>query len=825
MADSNIAVTENGTSDGVPDVALRWILLHATTSNVELAHLSNVCRSWRKAVTTVVLEQATYKTASGEGQHQQQQPLLLLPSMVSQLIRMNNYSSSSNNNSEDATTPSNVPKISTDETFCAAWFAPEGVQLLDLDGEQVVSEDEHNNDSSSSSSSEENNTMASSAAMHRHCRHPSSSGTKPSSNKNLPNNKTGGTNKASPKMNMNSMLQRRPPNLEQIPQGWSRGFGGRQQQHRMVSFQERGIVVSHEWQGYRQAMQILYPFGYANKFVQQVLQQGQLLQNSTESSLQLDDDESLKDKNSNNPVSSTIAVRGATIARPEGYCLCWELPTPDSLQQVVKWTRSNSKNNNNEDMVQTIKLQERQRKLRQWKEWRRQLQLTVLPQVLARSPPFADACVQFLNSDEKHAVRFMTPQFDCGPIGEPVTILVVGIATEDGCFCSGLHNRFELGHLYPNSALMELSEMSPICMAVDTISAPTVAADGAVASGQTTSSTPQTPVKTPLEQHLLSDDDSEDDSDDDYGDDSSSELAGSPSHPNPTKKRGWLNNCTCIFQDKSDPMGFASTKGDENRQNTASSPGGIREDSQTMRLDDDDSDDDPEAERILRGSRIPGMWHCYAAVFDGKQYSTLRVDGVEEVLVCDSQGTPNTGIGGSNDADNSHAKGTSGPSSSRNHRTRGGPRAMLDGLTIGSDHCFDMTLCFGQGSGGEGEGAIAEIAVFSGRLDLQDLEVLEKQLMVKHGIPNPDLSREALVKEDEWTRKSTALYCQTPAESAAYHLRHRDDAALGLEQNTVPLRIMTKHRSVAWHQFNPVTGEELRIKRIGSRSAGSSSDW
>lgn len=66
----------------VPDVALRWILLHATTSNVELANLSNICRSWRDVVTTVILEQATYKTLPSV-------PLLLLPSMASHLIRMN----------------------------------------------------------------------------------------------------------------------------------------------------------------------------------------------------------------------------------------------------------------------------------------------------------------------------------------------------------------------------------------------------------------------------------------------------------------------------------------------------------------------------------------------------------------------------------------------------------------------------------------------------------------------------------------------------------------------------------------------------------------
>jgi hypothetical protein len=31
-------------------------------------------------------------------------------------------------------------------------------------------------------------------------------------------------------------------------------------------------------------------------------------------------------------------------------------------------------------------------------------------------------------------------------------------------------------------------------------------------------------------------------------------------------------------------------------------------------------------------------------------------------------------------------------------------QTFLDGLTIGSDHTFDMSLCFGHGSGGGGEG-------------------------------------------------------------------------------------------------------------------------
>ena len=252
---------------------------------------------------------------------------------------------------------------------------------------------------------------------------------------------------------------------------------------------------------------------------------------------------------------------------------------------------------------------------------------------------------------------------------------------------------------------------------------------------------------------------------------------------------------------------------DDNQNGTKNPSSAMKEESQTTRLDSDDENDkdnEAEAERILRGSRVPGMWHCYTAVFDGKNCSTLRIDGVEEILSHDGGNVP-------------MPVSATCHSDQQNRRNRKGPRAMLDGLTMGSDHCFDMTLCFGDGSGGEGEGAIAEIAVFSGRLDRADLETLESQLMAKHGIPRPGLSREDLVQEDDWTRKATALYCQTPAESAAYHIRHGSSATFG--EDSVPLRIMTKHRSVAWHQFSPVTGEELRIKRIGSRSAGSSSDW
>lgn len=821
----------------VPEAALRWLILHATTSNVDLGRLSNVNRSWRDVVTSVILEQATFKAAPSG-------PMLLLPSMAAELIRKNaedkNSSSTMDgsgssgaaggagaNTAEDAQSTSNNKSPHQEETFCAAWFGPEGVQLLDLDAEQQPSDEEESSDDDYA-----NGQSKSKQGMHRNCRKPSSAASNAQKKKK---NAHPTARSKSPMMMMN--IQRRAPRLEQIPQVqvWGRGHGPTAK----VSFEDQGILVTHEWRGYRHAMQILFPFGYAEFFVQHVLQRAQMqdqmrrMDSDQQQQQAMDVSDRVEDVNrrtSNHledeyePVTdatqTTIAVRGATIARPEGYCLCWDKVSAAKAEEV-SWQRSSTskkkknENNNNDEMVQTIKLQEKQRKLKQWKEWRKQLQLTVLPQVLVRRPPTSNAVVQFLNSDEKHAVRFLTPKFQCGPIGEPVTIFVVGIATEDGCFCSGLHHKFELGHLYPNNPLAELAEMSPVCMATDAWECSPSEAGRKQSSG---------PQRTPLEQHLDSDDDSEDDSDeDDYNsnDDSSSDLAGDNSHRMPPhKKRGWLDNCACIFQDNSDPMGFGTSNNPSNSEEKKdnsdannSSKMTEREDSQTLRSEDDDDDsadgggDDhaDDADRIMRGSRIPGMWHCYTAVFNGK-HSVLRVDGVPEVLTASKN---------ANKRANGSSPNTKGEPSPRSRRR--GPRAMLDGLTIGSDHCFDMTLCFGQGSGGEGEGAIAEIAVFGGCLNAADLEVIEKELMIKHGIPIPEMTRDDLVQEDEFTRKAHALYCQIPPEAAAAHL--------SFDQRTIPLRVMTKHRSVAWHQVNAVTGEELRIKRIGSRSAGSSSDW
>mmetsp|Transcript_1990 Transcript_1990/g.4005 ORF Transcript_1990/g.4005 Transcript_1990/m.4005 type:complete len:502 (+) Transcript_1990:224-1729(+) len=83
------------------------------------------------------------------------------------------------------------------------------------------------------------------------------------------------------------------------------------------------------------------------------------------------------------------------------------------------------------------------------------------PQVLLNSHSNLP-CIQFLNFDGTCAVRMRTTEFACGSIPQPVTIFIVGIASEDGCFLSGLRGRFEIGHMYPENDVVEAMDMSKV---------------------------------------------------------------------------------------------------------------------------------------------------------------------------------------------------------------------------------------------------------------------------------------------------------------------------------------------------------------------------
>jgi hypothetical protein len=199
------------------------------------------------------------------------------------------------------------------------------------------------------------------------------------------------------------------------------------------------------------------------------------------------------------------------------------------------------------------------------------------------------------------------------------------------------------------------------------------------------------------------------------------------------------------------------------------------------------------------------------AVFDGKS-SFIRVDGEEELQTTSGHEYSEKE---SNHADH--------PSNSGRLVGSG----TLDGLTIGSDHHFDMSLCYGEIEGECGQGAISELAVFKGRMDISDIIELEAYLMKKHGIASAQKQKDFIChkiesrskptrignqwEEDEWRRQAHALISQRPPWD--------------LVGDPVPLRVAANHNSVAWQRVDDISGMPLRVSRIGHKTGNGSSDW
>lgn len=467
---------------------------------------------------------------------------------------------------------------------------------------------------------------------------------------------------------------------------------------------------------------------------------------------------------------TTFAVRGCTLARPDGYCLRWDEDEHDieaalKAEAVGMANAHFSGQGGSKDDSERRRREYRRRRARQLLKQRRRERKRVmrerLPRLVAstreKRPDYLDSnhgydgqggrrqrCIQFLNANGTHAVRLRTTPFACGTIRSPVTIFCIGIATEDGCFVSGLRSRFELGHLYPTNPRDSLIDMSPVCLVTNQRENEPAAQQTQVVMSKVHSATGtlNSGVGSASEGRRYWDDschssipsvrnDDSDDSSDESSDDSKS--AGG-------------EKCNCDF---------CST-----------------------RINADDCDDEPDENIIYRGLLGPGSWHCYVATFDGEN-SSIRVDGVAE---------PQT------ETDISSPRNTPG----------------LDGLTIGSDHVFDMSLCYGGGDEGEGEGAISELAVFKGRMPLRDIERMEKYLMKKHGI-SPCVEPNERWQEDEWRRQAYALIAQPPP--------------FRMTGDPVPLRVAANHRSVAWYRKCDVTGKEVAVGRIGCKYGKGSSDW
>lgn len=471
----------------------------------------------------------------------------------------------------------------------------------------------------------------------------------------------------------------------------------------------------------------------------------------------------------------TFSVRGSTLARPEGFCLCvdddyithaysskFAKPPHASNHRVPacidEWMQDNI--DSKWPLKPNLGLSPAQRKMKQIS-----LAKELLPRMVLstrRKYPllhrFAEEdagdakvekqplpwekrqrAVQFLNSDKSQAVKLITPKFDCGPVSGSVTMFVVAITTEDGCFLSGRSSRFEFGHLYPLCPRDMQFDMSPVCVATGKRD---------MNEGQSGDSVMRN-----------------------GGDDNDSTDSDRSVH------------CLCKF-DSGDPY-----------------------------HPKEHSMEDPTEECIHRGCVGPGLWHCYVAIFDGKD-SVIRVDGEREPQrTRDHYGLPE--VTDKDDADHT------------SNASRCVGSGVLDGLSIGSDHQFDMSLCYGEIEGECGQGAIAELCVFNGRMEQPDIERLETFLMAKHGILSVKEKLKFVADENSPRMKPINTDCHLEEDGwrRQAHQLIEQDRPWDIDGMSVPLRVAANHHSVAWERANVITGLPIRVSRIGAKKSNGSSDW
>lgn len=169
----------------IPEAFIKW-WTEFSSSNVDLAHLANVNRKWRRIVIKVLLEQA-------EKPQNDKTLLLLLPSMIRGILA-NETSITQHDN----------------DTFCAAWFHPKGIQIQQL---QLMGDVwEHERDQ-----------MFAPSGI---------------------------------------------PHYAGSDEELTGRFGVRTTSSGRTLVRQEGPLCSHEWQGYRDPMNVLEPFGYAAHFVE-----------------------------------------------------------------------------------------------------------------------------------------------------------------------------------------------------------------------------------------------------------------------------------------------------------------------------------------------------------------------------------------------------------------------------------------------------------------------------------------------------------------------------------------------------------------------------
>ena len=193
----------------LPEPAIRWLAEHAS-SNTELACLSNVCKKWREIVTDALIKQAQEPPVRRDGSSK----FLLLPSLLRCVMR------------QELSDEQDV------ETYCLSWFHPDGILSKQLPLDPMDESDEEHD--------EIVNLQGERSHSPRHFA--------PSGQESYVGSEDEAKN--------------------------ARKYGSRSPTPLLAGLRRNEISGSdyayclYQWNSYREAIDILCPFGYAPSFVQ-----------------------------------------------------------------------------------------------------------------------------------------------------------------------------------------------------------------------------------------------------------------------------------------------------------------------------------------------------------------------------------------------------------------------------------------------------------------------------------------------------------------------------------------------------------------------------
>jgi hypothetical protein len=208
----------------LPEEAIRHLVRSAGT-NWELACLSNVSRKWREIAVSVILEQGHDALKGSSDADADESRLLLLPSMVRYVL------------CQQKSTDNDV------ESFCIAWFHPDGMEIkqLSLDAADA-SHDESETDHADS--------MWPSDHRHDHSPEPFAPSGGPS---------YAGSEEEGKGPNRRNRVRSGSP----TPLFAAVGAGLKK-----LQTATEHVSCMYQWNGYKEAMDVLKPFGYARRFVE-----------------------------------------------------------------------------------------------------------------------------------------------------------------------------------------------------------------------------------------------------------------------------------------------------------------------------------------------------------------------------------------------------------------------------------------------------------------------------------------------------------------------------------------------------------------------------